>query len=434
MRSHAAFLECLFALQSEPSVAPLIWNPLGQTLAGDTAGNYMGHSVSLSADAKTLVIGIPGVVGSNSDRVGYVKVFSREDRNGSIWEPLGNPIFGKTVGDLFGYSVDVNSNGTIVVIGSPTDGPGYVQVYQLERSNDPRSSIWKRLGQDILGEANGDQFGIQVSLSGDGNKVAVAAWLHDHDDNDGYRLEDSGQVRVYNFENDGCTWEQIGQAINGESCYDKSGWSTRLSADGKTVAIGSWFNDNNAPDSGQVRVFQMDNIEGWIPLGQTLTGNTTLDNFGAGLDITSDGKILAIGAIGFFDDDRPGYVIVYRLENSADEGLIWMPLGQKIFGEANGDELGISVSLSSDGNVLAVGGWHNDGYNEEMSGHVKVYQLNNDVSIWEKVGEDIDGEAAGDLSGFSVSLSGDGKSVAIGSFGNDDNGTDSGHVRVFAMN
>ncbi len=48
------------------------------------------------------------------------------------------------------------------------------------------------------------------------------------------------------------------------------------------------------------------------------------------------------------------------------------------------------------------------------------------------MGDDIDGEAAYDNSGYSVSLSADGTKVAIGSPLNDDNGDYSGHVRVFA--
>ena len=50
-----------------------------------------------------------------------------------------------------------------------------------------------------------------------------------------------------------------------------------------------------------------------------------------------------------------------------------------------------------------------------------------------KLGEDIDGEAAYDWAGTSVSLSADGTKVAVGSDGNDDNGIESGHVRVFIM-
>ena len=50
-----------------------------------------------------------------------------------------------------------------------------------------------------------------------------------------------------------------------------------------------------------------------------------------------------------------------------------------------------------------------------------------------QLGEDIDGEAADDESGRSVSLSADGNIVAIGAYRNDGNGSNSGHVRVYAL-
>ena len=48
-----------------------------------------------------------------------------------------------------------------------------------------------------------------------------------------------------------------------------------------------------------------------------------------------------------------------------------------------------------------------------------------------QIGSDIDGEAAADFSGFSVSLSSDGSTVAIGARYNDGNGADAGHVRIY---
>ena len=53
--------------------------------------------------------------------------------------------------------------------------------------------------------------------------------------------------------------------------------------------------------------------------------------------------------------------------------------------------------------------------------------------IWTQVGLDIDGEAAFDNSGYSVSLSSDGTRVAIGANDNDGNGSDSGHVRIYDL-
>ena len=51
---------------------------------------------------------------------------------------------------------------------------------------------------------------------------------------------------------------------------------------------------------------------------------------------------------------------------------------------------------------------------------------------WIQIGSDIDGEATGDNSGYSVSLSDDGTVVAIGARFNDGNGSKAGHVRIFS--
>ena len=54
-----------------------------------------------------------------------------------------------------------------------------------------------------------------------------------------------------------------------------------------------------------------------------------------------------------------------------------------------------SVSLSSDGTTVAIGALYNDG-NGSNSGHVRIYAWNSATSAWEQQGADIDGEAADD--------------------------------------
>ena len=103
-------------------------------------------------------------------------------------------------------------------------------------------------------------------------------------------------------------------------------------------------------------------------------------------------------------------------------------LGADIDGEAAGDQSGWSVSLSSDGTTVAIGARLNDG-NGNNAGHVRIYEYSS--GSWTQLGADIDGEAAGDHSGYSVSLSSDGTRVAIGAAGNDGNGNDAGHVRIY---
>ena len=104
-------------------------------------------------------------------------------------------------------------------------------------------------------------------------------------------------------------------------------------------------------------------------------------------------------------------------------------LGADIDGEAAYDQSGRSVSLSSDGMTVAIGATANDG-NGTNSGHVRIY--NYDGNSWNQLGADIDGEATNDRSGTSVSLSSDGLKLAIGAVWNDGNGSSSGHVRIYS--
>ena len=69
---------------------------------------------------------------------------------------------------------------------------------------------------------------------------------------------------------------------------------------------------------------------------------------------------------------------------------------------------------------MAIGAPLNDG-NGSNSGHTRLYEW--DGTSWVQLGADIDGEAAGDQSGYSVSLSADGSRVAIGARFNDGNGS-----------
>jgi hypothetical protein len=196
-----------------------------------------------------------------------------------------------------------------------------------------------------------------------------------------------------------------------------------LSSDGSILAIGAYANDGNGSGSGHVRVYSW-NGSSWIQQGSDINGEAAGDFSGASVSLSSDGSILAIGA--YYNDDNgsdSGHVRVYSWNGSS-----WIQRGSDIDGEAADDLSGYSVSLSSDGSILAIGAIYNDGIGSG-SGHVRVYSWNG--SSWIQRGSDINGEAAGDYSGHSVSLSSDGSILAIGAYTNDGNGSDSGHVRVY---
>ena len=237
---------------------------------------------------------------------------------------------------------------------------------------------------------------------------------------------DSGHVRVYQYANN--TWTQLGQDIDGEAILDKSGSSVSLSSDGTIVAIGAYGNDGNGSGAGHVRVYQYNGTT-WTQLGEDIDGEAGEDNSGLSVSLSSDGTILAIGAP--YNDgngDKSGHVRVYQYANNT-----WTQLGLDIDGEAAGDYSGSSnnISLSGDGTILAIGAVANDG-NADYSGHVRIYQWNG-TDTWTQLGSDIDGESIYDYSGWSVSLSNDGTILAIGAPYNDGNDEDRGHVRIYKI-
>jgi hypothetical protein len=109
----------------------------------------------------------------------------------------------------------------------------------------------------------------------------------------------------------------------------------------------------------------------------------------------------------------------------------WIQQGGDINGDAAQDVFGSAVSISADGLIMAIGAAGNDG-NGSDAGHVRVYEWNG--SAWIQKGADIEGEATEDWCGGSVSISANGLIVAIGAIGNDGNGQLSGHVRIFEWN
>ena len=182
-------------------------------------------------------------------------------------------------------------------------------------------------------------------------------------------------------------WFQIGQDIEGEAEFDFSSGSISLSEDGRTIAIGAEANDDNGEGAGHVRIYR--NINGlWTQIGFDINGTTELDFFGKAVSLSADGKTVAIIAGGSTKNNSDaGYVQVFTNVNDS-----WIQVGQDIVGEAEGDgdmaSPSDNVSLSDDGRILAIGARHNDG-NGESSGHVRIFANQGDT--WEQVGEDIDG-------------------------------------------
>ncbi|MDB4127097.1 hypothetical protein N9580_03720, partial [Flavobacteriales bacterium] len=240
------------------------WNQLGQDIDG-SGGSQSGYSVSLCADGSIVAIGAPYSYHQGYQDAGHVRMY--ENVSGS-WQQIGSDIFGDNASDLLGFSVSLSNNGETVAVGAPTMGStatslGYVRIF------DNIGGSWIQIGQDIDAEVPYSGHGSSVSLNSDGNKVAIgptgAAGVPIN----------VGLVRIH--QNIGGTWSQIGQDIVGEAAgdYDKF---VSLSADGNTVAIGAAENDGNGASAGHVRVYNLPTLTNAGGCDSTAILNLTITN------------------------------------------------------------------------------------------------------------------------------------------------------------
>ena len=161
----------------------------------------------------------------------------------------------------------------------------------------------------------------------------------------------------------------------------------------------------------------------WTQLGADMYGQPN-DWFGESLSLSGDGTIVAVGAF------RAEYCQVLELI-----GNTWAPLGQTIRPEMRGGWFAGTVRLSRNGDMVVIGGRFTDSANGRDSGTAKVFRLTSNGRLWVQVGQDLDGEFAGDHAGWGVAISGDGSRVAVGSPHKDGSGLVSrGQVRVFELN
>ncbi|WPO82664.1 T9SS type A sorting domain-containing protein [Chryseobacterium sp. JJR-5R] len=374
---------------------------IGNTINGIAANEESGYSVALSGNGNIVAIGAP----KNNSGKGRARVFQN---SAGTWNQIGSDIVGLQANGQTGYSVSLSDDGTVLAVGTPYGGgpPGTVSIYKNV------SNVWTQIGGNISGEAGDDWNGLSVSLSSDGNVIAIGA---PGNDANAVNSGDRGHVRV--FRNVGNIWTQIGADIDGLTNYGFSGWSVSLSDDGTVVAVGAY---NDGP--GSVRIYK-NNSNVWTQIGSVINAEVGGDNFGESVSLSGDGMVVAIGGSDTTaSNNYKGQVSIYK--NIAN---IWTQIGATIDG-APGSGSGKSVSLSNDGSMVAIGGYLYD----SARGQCKIFK--NISGNWIQTASDINGSAIIDYSGYSVSLSSDGSAVAIGARYADNNSvTNSGHVRIFSL-
>ena len=221
-----------------------IWEQKGDNINYNVSDAKSGSSVAINKNGNRVVIGNPcGIKTITTERnysyslqTGDVRAYEYNDTNNK-WVKMGNDLDGASSLNFYGSSVAMNSNGDVIAVGghgSNTNGfeSGYTQVFNYNEN----TKSWNQLGNDIIGEAEGDQSGWVVSLNAAGDKLAISAPLN-HE-------TDYGHVRAYNYESFSNKWFKLGRDLDGKYTGQLLGYSVCLNGAGNRLAVSSPFITN----------------------------------------------------------------------------------------------------------------------------------------------------------------------------------------------
>jgi uncharacterized delta-60 repeat protein len=396
------------------------WTQLGDKLGGtgDSLVNGVFHnpaqgtSVAISRNGDTIAIGGPGY----QDNRGAVWTFTR---NGAVgWSQQSRLIseywnapdykYGDPIPESrFGSSVALSGDGSVLSTGGPYDSSIPGAVWTFVRSVSGSTASWAQFGQALRGNValgSGVYQGRSVSVSSDGRTLAMGG----PGDDDGL-----GAVWLFARQDDG-SWlqqsEKLGSAPPLTYVY-RQGSVVVLSGDGKTLA----FSSERTPSDRRGRT--------WVFLRRpngTWTQDYQFYGDAASLALSHDGTVLVIGLPS--DNSGDGSVGIQIRNNGWSETNPWQGFYQTLVGTGGvrGGSMSIgqgrAVSVSSDGNILAVGGsGHNNGI-----GAVWIFKRAAG-GRWVQEGSPLlpAGRIGGPFFGAALSLSSDGHVLAVGGPGDD---------------
>ena len=411
---------------------------------GGVLQGHTGQGVALSADGTTLAVGAPheaspaaGINGNQADNslfdAGAVYVFLRNGTAPDRWtqQAYVKPSNPQT-GAGFGHHVALSADGNTMAVSAFWEASNAKGINGNEKDESipqagavyvfvRRGTAWTQqayIKASNTGEAGtadtfseGDQFGFSLALAGDGNTLAVGAITEDsraagiNGDQADNAAASAGAVYV--FARAGSAWSQQAYVKPANpDAGDFFGYAVSLSADGNTMAVGSFDEDgtgrginppadNKTGGAGAAYVFTRTG-GAWSQQAYIKPSNgETQDSFGVDVALSADGATLLVGTL---DEDckatgvnAPGCDSDWRDDLSMGAAYVFARstagwTQQAFLKPSNtgpNDWFGSRLALSGDGNTAAIGASLEDSaakgingrQNDESAGEAGVVYL-----------------------------------------------------------
>ena len=395
--------------------------------------DQFGISVACSADGKTIIVGAqsdeyPG----SGNGSGLVYVFNRQGNNFNEVGILTGS-YASNTGDYFGHSVATSADGKTIIVGAYNDEINSEQglVYVFDQNVNTKSLLRTIDEKNIIIESN-------LTVKGDIKGTADNADRSIFSSYSDYASHSETSNGSYNLVGIGSTYIEVGAIeLDNPNSNDEFGHTVATSADGKTIIVGAPDHDTNSLSNvGAVYVFDREgNTYSQVGFFTGSYATSSSDYFGQEIACSADGKTIVVGnqyseLPG--SESNSGLVYVFdRVGNDFNE--VGILTGS--YASQNSDNFGSSVATSADGKTIVVGALLDEKGVDSVDGGGVVY-------VFDRVGNDFNevgiltvssGAFVFDYFGYSVATSADGKTIAVGAYG-DESGvtvTDVGAIYVF---
>lgn len=452
-------------------------------------GTLLGDSVVMSADGSTLAVGATfeegGSAGINGDQdsnllYGSGAVYVYDNQDGQWVQSAYIKPFNPGITDNFGYSVEISATGDTLVVSSVFEGssqtgvnpnseddilPQAGAVYVFQRNNGEwtqeayiKAPNTGHLPEDPMALSDGDQFGFHLSITADGNTIAISAITEDsaatglNGDMQNNEAVSAGAVYIYHRDASGWNFSDYIKAGNAGG-GDLFGYSLSFSGDGSVLAIGGYDEDgsllsnNEVQDDdvggmGTVYIFELNDNSNWIQTAYLKASyQERNDSLGVVVDLSDDGRTLVTAALDedsmvtgvnpvphpdWEDDLSTGGVYVFikdQNDNWVQEAYI------KASNTGQDDWFGSRLELAPSGDVLLVSAQLEDGDSQGIDGAQDndnaqesgaVYLFTRDGGTWtQRHYFKAKNTEAYDEFGSTLSTNFDGSLIAIGARGED---------------
>ncbi|GHP10826.1 hypothetical protein PPROV_000955700 [Pycnococcus provasolii] len=381
---------------------------------GETDFNFgsdnFGRVLEVSQDGLTMVVGAPNedTGGSNA---GAAYVFTRGVPSGNWTEVMKLQASVRRAKDYFGWSVSTSADGSTVVVGATGSDGG--SVYVFTRGGGASGTNYTQVARlQASDKRSWDQFGYSVSTSADGSTVVVGA-----------HKEDTGGWNAgaaYVFTRGGAagssgSYTQVAKLqASDKQTKDQFGYSVLTSADGSTVVVGAPYEDTGGYDAGAAYVFTRGVPSGnWTEVMKLQASvRRAKDYFGWSVSTSADGSTVVVGATG----SDGGSVYVFTRGGGAS-GTNYTEVAKLMASDKQAwDQFGWSVSTSADGSTVVVGAYDEDtGGSGAGAAYVFTRGGAGGCTSYTQVAKvQASDKQANDHFGRSVSISGDGLTIAAG--------------------